>query len=161
MSSYNRILSIDPGASGGAALFDKDTGPIGIQKFSGDLFVRGALIWAEGAGQVSGLAAVIEEVHASPIMSPSSAFAFGENFGLWRGALVARGIPVFLVTPQRWQKDLRLPKSGGVERKRLLKERALKVFPGQPVTLATADALLLGDWAVREINAGREPGIRL
>lgn len=68
------------------------------------------------------------------------------------GACAALCVPVELVTPQRWQKGMSVGVRAGLERadwKRKLKAQAERLFPGQRVTLATADALLILEWARR------------
>lgn len=54
--------------------------------------------------------AYVEEVHAMPKQGVSSCFSFGQTYGTILGVLAALGIPTKLVTPQAWQKALRVPK---------------------------------------------------
>jgi hypothetical protein len=79
-------------------------------------------------------------------MGVSSAFAFGENYGTWIGALRASAIKVYSVTPQTWQKSLRI-EAVGPARKAALCAAAKVMFPGEKVTLKTADALLISEYA--------------
>lgn len=107
--------------------------------------------------------AVIERVWASPVMGVSSAFAFGENYGLWCGALLAEGITVWTVTPQTWQKAT-VPDitSKGADRKRDLRGAAHSAFGKcQRVTLTNCDALLISEYAHELNNAGKSLGDRL
>ena len=95
---------------------------------------------------------VIEHVHAMPGQGVTSMFTFGEQFGRVRMACTALGIPYELVRPQKWQKELGLLSTKGEshsERKRRFKRRAEELFPGQKVTLKTADALLLAEYCRR------------
>ena len=145
---HSVIVSIDPGASG-AVVIRSAAGPIReVAKFEGWETVRRAIArstWAPSGA--TGVAALIERVWASPVMGVSSAFAFGENYGMWIGALRAAGIPVFTVTPQTWQKSLRI-EAVGPARKAALCAAAKVMFPAEKVTLKTADALLISEFAL-------------
>ena len=55
--------------------------------------------------------AYMEAVSSSPQMGVSSAFAFGEGFGIVKGVLAALGIPVELVPPAKWKRDMGLNQS--------------------------------------------------
>jgi crossover junction endodeoxyribonuclease RuvC len=44
-------------------------------------------------------------------MGVSSAFAFGEGFGIVKGVLAALGIPCQLVPPAKWKRDMGLNQS--------------------------------------------------
>ena len=106
-----------------------------------------------------GLAAVIERVWASPVMGVSAAFAFGENYGAWLMAFRVSDIPVFTVTPQQWQRVVAPEIEGqGAERKRALKAVAARLFPDLKPTLATCDALLISEYATRQLAAGKPLG---
>lgn len=76
----------------------------------------------------------------------STMFNFGMGFGLIKGAAMAFGMELVLVTPQAWQKALSLgnKKDHGKHWKNHLKERAQQLFPQiENITLKTADALLI------------------
>ena len=54
-----------------------------------------------------------------------------------------------MVRPQAWQKGLaNVAGQGGAKKKRILKDHALRLYPklGKTVTLATADAVLIGHY---------------
>lgn len=60
-------------------------------------------------------------------------------------------MPLVLVTPQRWQKSISgLSGLKGSPRKRALREAARRLYPMSAATLFTADAILIGDWYLRE-----------
>lgn len=141
---HSTIISIDPGASG-AVVIRSAAGPIlEVSAFAGWETVRLAI--ARSASGSTGVAALIERVWASPVMGVSSAFAFGENYGTWIGALRAAGIAVYTVTPQTWQKSLRI-EAVGPARKSALRDAAKTTFPREKVTLKNADALLISEYA--------------
>lgn len=83
--------------------------------------------------------------------NPGSAmFTFGQSYGMLRMALVAAGVPFEAVRPQAWQKELCLsrPDHWDTTRwKNWLKERAQALFSHIKVTKATADALLIAEYA--------------
>lgn len=155
---YETILAIDPGAHGALANYDIASGKLD-DSFS---FSHGGWTAAAGAVRAAGTRpfAIIEKVWASPVMSVSSAFAFGCNFGGWLAFLSAHGIATRWVIPQVWQKHLLLPTLlQGHERKAMLFQRARSVpHPRVKITLDNCDAILLGNWAVAELKAGRVPG---
>ena len=150
MKTLTYILAVDPGASGGFAWLDTDGGhhSAKMPATEGDVinFIRERR--AEGC-----LVAYVEEVGGfCGVKLPGSAmFNFGRGFGLVIGALMMSGIRVELVKPQKWQKRFGLgttKSSGGKSAwKNKLKAEAQRRFPTQSVTLATADALLILDYA--------------
>ena len=80
----------------------------------------------------------------------SAMFKFGRNFGYILGTLSALDIPVTLIKPQKWQKQLGLGTSKGMTKtqwKNKLKAEAQRRHPKLKVTLMTADALLILDAA--------------
>ncbi len=60
--------------------------------------------------------------------------------------LIASRIPFEEVTPQKWQKTLSCLSRGD---KNITKAKAQQLFPGLRVTHATADALLIAEYARR------------
>lgn len=152
------IFAIDPGASGGLAILHTSspgsvephpyTSPREIAEKLAGFHRRQMECWTPTIF-------VIEQVHASPVMSPSSAFAFGENYGIWRG-LLAR-CALYGVTPGQWQRELGIPASvQGPDRKRALKKIASERYPEAHITLSTCDAVLIADYVRREIEAKGE-----
>ena len=96
----------------------------------------------------------IEKVHAFPKQGVSSAFSFGDNFGMLRGVLTACEVPWELVQPRFWQKRLQVPpkkkEETKVQFKNRLKGMAQRLYPGVPIIKATADALLIAEACRRE-----------
>lgn len=144
------LLAIDPGLSGGLAVHRPDAGvsAFPMPPTEGDVVdtLRSLLVegvthaWVENVPWVTG-----------GKVSPASTGKLQRNVGVLHGALLALGIPHTLVAPQDWQKPLRLGTRSGcatsTEWKNKLKAEAQRRFPGLAVTLATADALLLLDYA--------------
>ncbi len=135
------ILAVDPGVSGGMALY-RD-GEVRLRKFTTEdeyvTFVRNL--------RKSDLRhAVVEDVpkYVGNQMMASHSFTLGYNVGFEIGVLKSLLIPVDLIRPQKWQSGIRgLKGLKGAPRKRVLKEHAKMLYPGLKVTLATADALLI------------------
>ncbi len=141
------FLGIDPGASGGLAyVFDdsEDVYATAIGKLSEreiHLFVKEICDFGDETP-----CAVIELVHSSPQMGVKSAFTFGRSYGFLRGVLAANGIKYVEVRPQAWQKAMGCMTKGD---KNVTKSLAQQLYPGEKVTHATADALLLATYARR------------
>jgi len=81
----------------------------------------------------------------------SAMFTFGENYGFLKGIMMTLGISLELVRPQVWQKALgigaRRNCSSRHEWKRKLAEEACRRYPTLSPGIATADAVLILDWA--------------
>lgn len=158
---YTHAICIDPGASGGASLTRLHTGiPEALHTFYDGR--HAAKFVSDCLEKYPVLGVVIENVHATPIMGPSSAFAFGSNFGLWLGIIASWDLGVHGVTPQEWQKLLAIPSEiRGDDRKRALKAKAIPLFPEWKMTMANCDAALLGHVAHIYAQSGRLPGKEL
>jgi len=162
------FLGVDPGAGGGLAfLFDSGTVVSVIKMPETERDILDAL--REHAGAET--RAVIERVHSSPQMGVSSAFRFGQSYGGLRMAIIAVGIPLDDVTPQRWQAaigglasatDRRADGQGFKGRdKNISKARAQVLFPAVRVTHALADALMIAEYC-RRLHLGmiQAPAVR-
>lgn len=148
-----RIISVDPGASGGFAWMEA-TGFVAcmaMPKTEGDIV---ELINETLLGTTTDSVEVwIEEVggYVGVGQPGSSAFKFGYGAGFIKGAYMARYTRLQMVRPQKWQKHFSLgtAKAAGSKTawKNKLKQRAQQLFPQCQVTLLTADALLILDYA--------------
>ena len=65
---------------------------------------------------------IIERVHATPQMGVTSAFSFGDGYGVLRGVVAALGYPVTFIEPATWKKAMSLTADKGGSR-RLATER--------------------------------------
>ena len=136
------IIAFDPGKSGGVCIRHAD-GSIELHPFR---------VEHEYIEFISGLdyEAVVEDVPAfvSSATSNASSFKLGYNFGFIVGSLRASRLPTHLVKPQVWQKGLigLNPKMGYTDRKRTLKDNAIRLYPDLKITNATADAVLIMNW---------------
>jgi Holliday junction resolvasome RuvABC endonuclease subunit len=146
------IIGIDPGTNGGIAWIT-DGKPC-VEKMPDtlqDLWellqdIRAAASPPLGVGETNAMA-YIEQVHSSPQMGVKSAFTFGNGFGHLEMALTAAGIPFTRVRPQVWQKELGCMTKGN---KNISKRKAQELFPSMKVTHATADALLIATYGIRQ-----------
>lgn len=144
-------MGIDPGASGGVAVIRDGiltAWPMPDSEHDlWDLFLP--LIGADAF-------AVVEKVtgYVGNKGDPGSAmFTFGVSYGMLRMALVAACIPHELVVPRTWQKGLGIASRDKTETrtdwKNRLKANAARLFPSSPVTLKTADAILICEYCRR------------
>lgn len=161
------FLAIDPGASGGLAWnsfvelsCDKmpKTEKEIVNLICGLTFERPTVVLEQVGGFIG---------KGQP---GSSMFSFGENFGLIKGIVLTLGLELITVTPQRWQratipgkkKDFNYEavlskgkRKGQVVIKNSWKENlcnhASAMFPDLQVTKQTADALLILNYAIKNL----------
>lgn len=135
------ILGIDPGQNGGIAVI-----------VDGELIECVAMpITEHDIGlffekHKDAKVAFLEQVHSMPKQGVASTFKFGRNYGFLRGLLVANKIVFLDVTPNEWQKTLRINairNESKVQHKNRLKGLAQQMFPKHKFTLKTADAALI------------------
>ena len=143
------IIGIDPGKSGGLALWQDKLGMTANRMPSTEQDVYWILKDAPGPTSY----AYIEYVHSTPQMGVRSAFTFGQGYGFLRGVLVACSIPFEEVRPQVWMSEFGMKKAKSESKtqwKHRLRQKAQQLFPHLEVTLATADALLLCEYGRRQ-----------
>ena len=148
------ILSIDPGASGGLAWGYSSNG-VPCAKASRMPATQGDVLdlLLEIVAESPNIRAYVEQVggYCGTGQPGSAMFKFGEGYGFILGCLATMGVPVTLVTPQRWQKALGCGTKGKdrskTEWKNHLKGMAQRMYPNADVTLATADACLIYRYA--------------
>ncbi len=136
-------MGIDPGYSGAVAVVGEDG--------SFHDLVRLGETEHDIAGFVERNAkhvefAVLERVSAMPRQGVSSTFKFGTSYGFCRGLLVCSKVPFEAVTPATWQGAMKCRSKGD---KNVTKAAAQRLFPDQKVVHATADAMLIAEYARR------------
>ena len=150
-----RIVGIDPGKSGAAAIRYRFKGETEVYCAplpgeDGELVVMLTELFKLGADdvvyieQVSGF---IGKEHPGSRM-----FTFGMNYGILLGALECTKCRIVKGRPQAWQKGLGLGSRGSRSRaewKRHLKDEAKRLWPGERITLTTADAYLILAYAIK------------
>jgi hypothetical protein len=138
-------FGIDPGVGGGIACINDRTPT--VNKFSMKDKTESEIFWfINGTIFGSEACAVIEKVSSSPQMGVVSAFTFGRSYGFLRGVLSALEIPYVEVRPQAWQKAMGCMTKGDKNKTKAL---AQQLYPGERVTHAVADALLLATYCRR------------
>jgi crossover junction endodeoxyribonuclease RuvC len=143
------FLGIDPGLSGGIAILD-DTGAIvHVQKMP-ETERDTADVLQEFGPRID--FALIEKVGAMPKQGVSSTWKFGQHYGFLRGLLIALRLTFDQVRPQEWQRETGCLSGGD---KNVTKAKAQQLFPEQKITHATADALLLAEYARRMKKVNR------
>lgn len=149
------FLGIDPGVSGGLAWIDETGSTLEAVKMpatQGDVLLCVHHVTTR-SHQVR---ACIEKVNAGVFNKPgqrmgvTSAFTFGRQVERVQMAVMAHGIPFDEVLPAQWQLVMGCRTRGD---KNVSKARAQQLFPSVKVTHATADALLLAEYA-RRIHTG-------
>ena len=148
------IVAIDPGAGGGVALsgFGKvDCYP--MPETEGDLLALLKNMRAAALVEQREMVCVLEEVggFVGRAQPGSAMFKFGAQFGFIKGVIQALGIRLVLVRPQVWQGGFGLGRAAACRSrtvwKNKLKAEAQRRFPHLTVTLKTADALLMLEYA--------------
>tara|TARA_B100000902_G_scaffold383870_1_gene423287 strand:- start:310 stop:789 length:480 start_codon:yes stop_codon:yes gene_type:complete len=147
METKTDILSIDPGRKGGFAYWrqSKDfLDQIELSKFTTESDFIDYVIRLD----LTDLICVMEDVpvFVSPLTKNSDSFKLGYNMGFEMGCVRTLQIPVHLIKPKDWQKGLQglRPKMGYSDRKRALKDNAVRLFPKlKGITHANCDALLI------------------
>lgn len=156
----NTIIAIDPGKNGGIASLEKeDVTSYPMPETDGDVLDLISNIKIRSINEWSDVVCYVEHVggYAGGAGSTGSAmFNFGMGFGFLKGVLMTLKIKIILVRPQVWQKVFHLGTASTcaskTEWKNKLKAEAQRLFPEQKVTLKTADALLLLEYARRELK---------
>ena len=146
------IVCIDPGQSGGIC-WSVDGEPVTCEKMPGTDIEVCQLI-ADLSSKAKDVELFLEEPSVAgygPLIPASAIARLAQNYGMIYGAAVAMGFIIHRVKPQAWQAahSLGKKKDHGKSWKAHLRARAQELFPGQTVTLWSADALLIFDAATR------------
>lgn len=158
-----KILGIDPGLSGAIACLDTTTGGLVVHDIPVHQ-VKTSTRKLQNNINAGALAELIrgfepdwcglEKVNAMPGQGVVSMFRFGQAYGITYGIVSALNIPVVHVTPQAWQKAVRLPKGEGASN-----IRASEIFPRYASVFARkkdhgrADAALICHFLNVELDA--------
>jgi len=102
-----RVLGVDPGLNGALALWDSDMGilitlDMPIVKSGKHKQISEGLL-ADMVSRLDPETAWVELVHAMPKQGVVSTFTFGMGFGMVRGVITGKGVPLRLVRPQQWK----------------------------------------------------------
>jgi hypothetical protein len=145
------ILCIDPGASGGLALLNREGNVEAFPMRDGMTEQIDAI--RHIAATNPGLTAIIEKVgFHRPGNSAVSTAKFARHCGHLEAALYSVGVPFEDVAPGTWMKALGALPADKTARKNAIKEQVARRFPHLDVTLKTADALGMLVWAMQRSN---------
>lgn len=151
------IIAIDPGKSGGIGVKTELLHYVlPMPATQGDVLTCLREIAKVAINAQRELIAYLEQVggFCGNGQPGSAMFKFGEGFGFLKGCLQTLQIPIRLVKPRQWQKPLGLGTAASCKSKTVwknkLKSCAQRLYPDLTVTLATADALLILDYAIRQ-----------
>ena len=147
----NPILCIDPGASGGLALLNREGN---VEAFPMPEGMTGQIDAIRHIAATNhGLMAVLENVgFHRPGNSAVSSAKFARHCGHLEAALYSVGVPFEEVAPGTWMKSLGALPADKTARKNAIKEQVARRFPHLDVTLKTADALGMLVWAMQRSN---------
>ena len=147
----NPILTIDPGASGGLALLNRE-GNVEAFPMPATMTEQIDAI-REIVAEVPTITAVIEKTgFHRPGNSAVATAKFARHCGHLEAALYSVGVPFEEVAPGVWMKSLGALPADKTARKNAIKEQVARRFPHLDVTLKTADALGMLVWAMQRSN---------
>ena len=142
------VIGVDPGMSGAIAILDGDNiVEIHDMPVAGGTVSEQMLVGLEFWDQNIYGTVVIEDVHSMPKQGVSSVFKFGECKGIVKGVFAQAHRPIEYVSPQRWKRDLRLPKD-----KTAARQRARELWPSDEPRFrrvkddGRAEAALIAYW---------------
>lgn len=153
------LIGIDPGAEGGLSWeFNEKIHARKMPDTPRDIcdFLRELATLADGYGEVK---CIVEKVGGyMPGNSGPAATKFARHCGNLEGILIALNIPFVQVTPQKWMKYFigvrtypayMTSAQKKTRRKNLIKKKCQELYPHLRITLSTADALGILDYAMR------------
>ena len=143
MDSPNLFIGIDPGKKGGIAA---TTGKLSICSKCPDTVADMVVLLKALLDIDTKPMCVIESVHSMPGQGVKSTFTFGTNYGMWLGILASLQVPYIQVSPTKWMNIYGPRPKDKTARKNYLKHLAQQRYPKLPITLATADAILLAHY---------------
>lgn len=145
-----KILAVDPGSVSGAWAMIR-----GLEVTVGDLPTVERQVdpaaFTRLVREFSPDCAVVERVGAMPGQGVSSMFKFGFAAGCLQGVLAAWGVPVRLVTPTVWKREMGLPGKDN-EACRALAIRLYPLVEGleRKKDHNRASALMMGHWFMQQ-----------
>lgn len=153
------VIGIDPGASGGLAVFypDGKAATYGAKKEHSYSEIL-CEIWSAAKTEGWQIVCYVEALSGfygagKYALTGRQAFVMGTSYGKTLGALEALKIPFWTVTPLTWQKNLPIPKTKiKKDHKRHLCDLAKQRFPHLTPNLQTCDAILIAEYASRQCN---------
>lgn len=125
-SKLTKILGLDPGLNGAVALRDDKTGKIDVfdmpthqitvnKKKKQQIDLHALANWVD-CNRNTVKYAVIEHPHSMPGMSSQASFNFGFTCGVSQAMIASALIPIHLVRPNEWKKQMGLSKDKDASR---------------------------------------------
>jgi crossover junction endodeoxyribonuclease RuvC len=153
-------IGIDPGLNGAVGIigpdfkivYDTPTALIAGEKIKREHLRNAMALLLEPYAYRLDVYAILEHVHAMPKQGVSSSFRFGEGKGIWEGILAAFKIPMELVSPQRWKKEMMADQG---KEKKAARLKAMSLFPDMPDAFTRvkddgrAEAMLMAEYGRR------------
>jgi crossover junction endodeoxyribonuclease RuvC len=147
------IIAIDPGIKGAIAIRCEGKISAMPMPIAGKHLDAASIV--QLLNQVKPAMAVMEKVTAMPGQGVTSTFTFGMGYGLLQGILAGLGVPVELVTPQAWKKEVL---AGSAKDKAAAIAYCRRVYPGVALVLprcrvphdGIADALCILTYGMRK-----------
>ena len=145
-------IAIDPGKDGGIAYTLQEGEPHAVRMPAtpGDILDTLRNIRAITGPSVECYMEALVKYIPGNQQSGSSSIVYGRNYGFIEGVVQTLGIKLHSVRPQVWMKSLGLGTKGKMSKtewKNKLKAEAQRLYPAEVVTLDTADALLILEFA--------------
>ena len=137
-------IAIDPGAKGGVAFHNERDGIYEADNLYPLANLMNTITMLRSDDFK--LQMVIEDIppFTGNIIPGSRAFKMGVSYGMLQGLALGERIPCFKITPRDWQKTLPGVKGlKGNERKKVLKDICVRLYPNLKPTLSTCDAILM------------------
>ena len=146
----NSFVGIDPGNGGGIAVLTENGDSLDIISRKFPLDIRDVGVFLKAATSNTNHRVAIEKVHSMPNQGVKSTFTFGMNYGIWIGTLRTLDIDFIKIQAKKWQEYYEIPKQDSYyDRKKVLKAKAIELFPNERVTMYTADALLIANYCMQ------------
>lgn len=150
--TQKHYLGIDPGKNGGLAVIRSDGTPLIWTRMP--LGVGQIVDWiASASNQYHRLIIITEKAQAMPRQGVSSAFRYGQHFGIFEASAALLRLPYHEVSPVVWKKSMGLSSSKQVSTSvcRRLFPLVELVQPGcRNEHDGIAEALLVAEWAKRK-----------
>lgn len=152
-------IGIDPGLSGGVGIINDDKAaayvfdtPVAEVDSKRKYLARAMALLLGPFADREDVLCVLENVHSMPKQGVASSFCFGEGKGMWEGIIAAYNIPLELVSPQRWKKEIMADQG---KEKSAARFKAMQLFPSLSDQLklvkhdGRAEALLMAEYGRR------------
>lgn len=137
-------IGVDPGASGGVAYHSEAEGIFEAHNlYPMSNLLNNLIMFRQEDWKMQ---VVVEDVppYTGSNIPQSASFKLGKSCGMVEGLALGERLPCYKVTPRDWQKSLPgIKGKTGNDRKKILKDICLRLYPNLIPTLKTCDAILI------------------